>query len=163
MSLKELIRSRYMAKFSNPVTLSSGLSSNIYFDMKGFMLSNIGSYLITRNIGSLVRYKTIGGVELGGAMLAMLLRSDFTSGEFFIIRKEEKKHGLQKRIEGHMIPMSSTVTLVEDVITTGRTVEMARKLLKEDYGVEVGQILCIIDRTPDERYESLFKEKDFLS
>jgi orotate phosphoribosyltransferase len=164
MSLKELIQA-HIVRFQQPVTLSGGQASHAYFDMKGLMLDHEANKKLLYEVIPRLKYRLTGGVELGGAMLTMLLSAVTTSGKYFIIRKQQKTHGLKNRLVGVDDMFASDlygeeVTIVEDVITTGKTVEEAKALL-ERHGAKVKQIICIVDRTPDGRYESLFKEKDF--
>lgn len=150
----------------NPVTLSSGRTSPLYFDIKAAMLDPgvCGSLLtaftnMIHDFGIERKSKNfcIGGMELGGAQLAQLLV--LKGYDSFIVRKNEKKYGLMKRIEGDIV--SENIIIVDDVITSGNTVNQVKDIV-EQQGFKVVNIMCIIDRTEDERYTSLFKEKDFL-
>ena len=162
MNLKQYIKDYgYMVKRDTEITLSSGKKSNLYFDIKGLMLNPVGAQLvITETTGLLNRINisrqdyAVGGMELGGAQLAQLLiTARFNT---FIVRKKEKEYGLKKRIEGELM---DNIVIVDDVITSGNTVEEVKKILSGSCNV-LGTV-CIIDRTEDQRYESLYKEKDF--
>lgn len=62
----------------------------------------------------------------------------------FIVRKQSKKHGTQKLIEGPLRP-GSNVALIEDVITTGASVYQAIKTV-EQFGAKVVKVLILVDR-----------------
>ena len=62
----------------------------------------------------------------------------------FFVRKEAKRHGLGKRIEGGF-DAGQTVALLEDTVTTGgSTLEALRAV--EGAGGKVTRVLCLIDR-----------------
>jgi orotate phosphoribosyltransferase len=84
----------------------------------------------------------------------------------FFIRKEAKGYGLQKRIEGNMIP---PVVIVDDVITSGKSVMDSIEAVNAE-GVTPKGAVCVIDReagTPNVlkqnniKYSSLFKHSEF--
>ena len=85
----------------------------------------------------------------------------------FLIRKEAKGYGLQKRIEGNMIP---PVVIVDDVITSGKSVMDSIEAVNAE-GVTPKGVVCVIDReeagTPNVlkqnniKYSSLFKHSEF--
>lgn len=164
MNLKEDI-SRFYMKEDLEYTLSSGRKSTLYFDIKGMLLnSNFAPEIYTQFLKLIIQnlrdvrvdYGVVG-MELGGAQMVQLMvaHGGFSGA---IVRKTEKKYGLQKRIEGDLM---DNVVIVDDVITSGNTVEEVRKILAPNHNI-LGTF-CIIDRTEDgERYISLYKEKDFL-
>ena len=62
----------------------------------------------------------------------------------FIVRKEPKKHGTQRYIEGHL-PPASLVAIVDDVITTGGSIFRAIEAVEEE-GCRVGKVVVLLDR-----------------
>lgn len=162
MNLKDYIKDYgYMVKRDTEMTLSSGKKSNLYFDMKGLMLDGRGATLVSKEFSDLLARKlgykqeyVLCGMELGGAQLVQLMVQRGYYG--VIVRKKEKEYGLKKRIEGELM---ENVVIVDDVITSGNTVEEVKKILSGSCNIL--RTVCIIDRTEDQRYESLYKEKDF--
>ena len=87
----------------------------------------------------------------------------------FFVRKEAKGYGLQKRIEGNMI---SPVVIVDDVITSGKSVMNSIEAVNAE-GITPKGVVCVIDReeegTPNLlkqnniKYSSLFKHSEFKS
>jgi orotate phosphoribosyltransferase len=87
----------------------------------------------------------VGAVPLVSAVLAAAAARDAETPLLgFFVRKETKKHGLGKRIEGGFAP-GQTVALVEDTCTTGgSTLEAVDAVLEA--GGKVGRVLCLVDR-----------------
>ena len=73
----------------------------------------------------------------------------------FIVRKEAKQHGMQKRIEGPLKP-GSRVAIVEDVVTSGASAWKAIEAVTEQ-GCRVARVLCLVDR--EEGATEFFREK----
>ena len=63
----------------------------------------------------------------------------------FFVRKEAKRHGLARRIEGPLLDPGERCMLVEDVVTTGGSTIRALEALREE-GHEVCGVLAICDR-----------------
>lgn len=131
--------------------LASGQKSNFYVDCKMTTLFSRGLPLIGEiffeRITSL-NIKGIGGLTLGAdpiatatAMVAGQRGIDLVS---FVIRKESKKHGLMKWIEGGMAP-GDRVVIIDDVITTGgSTIKAIDK--SEEAGLEIVKVIVLVDR-----------------
>ena len=73
----------------------------------------------------------------------------------FIVRKELKKHGSIKWIEGNVKPGDS-VLILDDVVTTGGSVIKAIKRCRED-GLKIEGVAVLIDR---EEFDGLKKIKE---
>lgn len=165
--LKELIEEKYLKK--GDFTLSSGKKSNLYFDIKGLMLDPVGAPLVAEEFEKLItlgndevkRIIVLGGLELGAALLAPLMA--YRGFQTFVVRKKKKGYGLDEMLIGRLA-WGSQVMLIDDVITTGNSIEQCTEIL---YHVCVPfATACIVDRTGDEtrkgKYLSLFKESDFV-
>ena len=63
----------------------------------------------------------------------------------FIVRKETKKHGLQKRIEGLPDADPIDVVIVEDVATTGGSAAQAIDACREA-GFRILGVIALVDR-----------------
>jgi len=83
------------------------------------------------------------------------------------VRKEAKKHGLGKQIEG-AFAAGQTVALVEDTMTTGGSTLEALEAVTAA-GAKVARVLCIVDRSEGAsdafrarglELESLFTRRD---
>ena len=149
-SLLELIKEK--AVFYRSVELSSGKKSGYYVDGKQVTLSANGVYLVARVILNLIRndkVDAIGGPTIGadpilGAVICLshLNRSPIQG---FIVRKQPKKHGMQRYIEGPPLKKGSRVVIIDDVVTTGESVLRAIKAVK-DIGCEVVRVIALVDR-----------------
>lgn len=141
-------------------TLSSGIKSKHYVDVKKVLLTSLGAYYACVGINALVskiRFDTIGCMELGGVpllsgMLAMPATDRIFNG--FIVRKEAKGHGRFSNVEG-TIREGAEVLVVEDVTTTG-----ASALQVVDAAVDAGARVIGVATVVDREYGAaeLFKE-----
>jgi len=143
--------------------LSSGAKSQFYFDCKKTTLDPEGSALIGELLLSIVKEKFpdivgAGGLTLGAdPMGAALMHHAWFHGKkifHFIVRKELKKHGSIKWIEGNVKP-GDPVLILDDVVTTGGSVIKAIERCKED-GLRIEGVTVLIDR---EEFDGLKKIK----
>src|SRR5262245_54603599 len=87
----------------------------------------------------------VGAVPLVSAVLSAAAHHDPATPLLgFFVRKEAKKHGLGRRIEG-AFRTGMTVALVEDTTTTGGSTLEALALVRAEGG-KVGRVLCLVDR-----------------
>ena len=147
--LLELIR-RQAVRFGQ-VQLSKAGQSDYYIDCRRVTTHPEGAFLVGEVILDMLEDQAvdaIGGPTLGadpivGAVCyASHCRNRPLPG--FIVRKEAKKHGLQKMIEGHLAPGDRAV-VVEDVLTSGGSVLEAIGHI-EEAGAKVVRVIGIVDR-----------------
>lgn len=148
------------------VILSSGKESDFYVDLRNITLHPRGLYLTSNLLFELIfdkfpSVKAIGGPTLGADPIAagICLLSELKGKPLyaFIIRKEPKKHGLNKMIEGEKnLPSNCPVVIVEDVVTSGASSYKAYTVAKES-GLNVLGVVAILDR--EEGAYSFFKDK----
>lgn len=151
--LLPFVRQHAEIKLPEPIRLSSGKTSDRYFDGRKVTLHPEGMTLFARAILEMTNPKdfdAVGGPSIGAdpiatavSLLAYLERSVVLPA--FLVRKEAKRHGLQKQVEGIALKSGMNVLIVEDVITTGGSVCRTVDLV-EEMGVKVGAIICLIDR-----------------
>lgn len=130
------------------VTLSSGKEADYYVDLRRVSLHRTAAPLIGRVLLELTAdwdYDAAGGLTLGADPVgsAMLHASGGTK-DAFVVRKSEKQHGLQRRIEGPDVA-GRRVLAVEDTSTTGGSVLEAVKALREA-GADVVAVAVVVDR-----------------
>ncbi len=144
--LLELIKD--LAVVHGTVTLSSGKEADYYVDLRRVTLHHQAAPLIGRVMLELtddLDVEAVGGLTLGAdpVATAMLHASDGRL-DAFVVRKSEKQHGLQRRIEGPDVD-GRRVLAVEDTSTTGGSVLSAVDALREA-GAEVAAVAVIVDR-----------------
>lgn len=145
------------------IILSSGKESSYYIDGKQTTLDAKGGTIISLLFLRALKenISAVGGISVGADPLASgVSQIGFLTGkkvDAFYVRKEPKKHGTSKWIEGP-IKKSIKVAILEDVVTTGASSLRAIERITE-YGCTVEQILSVVDRNEGGR--ELFKEKGF--
>ena len=130
------------------VVLSSGQEADYYIDLRRITLHRHGGPLVGRVLLDVCAgwsFDAAGGLTLGADPVgtAMLHASGGTI-DSFVVRKAEKKHGMQRRIEGPDVA-GRRVLAVEDTSTTGGSVLTAVQALREA-GAEVVGVAVIVER-----------------
>ena len=129
-------------------TLKSGVKSPYYLDLRNLISSSsvinkICNYINTIEYISLEQYQRIGGVPYGAIPIATAL-SLFNKIPMVMIRKEAKKYGTKKLVEG-IYKQNDSMLLIEDVITSGLSLlETIDKI--ESEGIRIGMIIVLVDR-----------------
>jgi len=131
--------------------LSSGQHATTYVDLRRVLLDGRLSPLAGRvllDATADLDYEAVGGLTLGAdpvayAMLAAAANRG-TPIDAFVVRKAEKAHGLQRRIEGPDVS-GRRVLAVEDTSTTGASVLAAIDAL-EQAGAEVAGVVVLVER-----------------
>jgi orotate phosphoribosyltransferase len=133
------------------VTLSSGKQADYYVDLRRVTLSSAAAPLVGRVMLDLtadLSFDAVGGLTLGAdPVAAAMLHAAAATGrhlDAFVVRKEGKAHGLQRRIEGPDVS-GRRVLAVEDTSTTGGSVLTAVEALREA-GAEVVGVAVIVER-----------------
>jgi orotate phosphoribosyltransferase len=156
--------------------LTSGRTSSYYIDAKMTTLDPKGANLTARLILETIKeidIDAIGGYTLGAdpivSSVAALSAETDRPLPAFIVRKEPKKHGERKMIEGPFQP-GWKVAVVDDVITTGGSTLKACQAVEEEGG-KVVLALALVDRLEGGRENlegkgykviSLISRKDLL-
>ena len=153
--LLELVRD--LAVVHGRVTLSSGREADYYVDLRRITLHGEAAPLVGEVMLDLVddlEIDAVGGLTMGAdpvatAMLHAAARRDGPQLDAFVVRKSEKAHGLQRRIEGPDVA-GRRVLVVEDTSTTGGSPLTAVEALREA-GAEVVAVAVIVDRDSEAR------------
>lgn len=148
-ALLKLIKDRAVVR--GRVMLSSGQEADFYVDLRQVTLHGVAAPLVGKVMLGLTEgldYDMVGGLTLGADPLsaAMLHAAEATGRRMdaCIVRKEEKPHGLGRRIEGPPV-YGRRVLAVEDTSTTGGSVLTAVDALREA-GAEVAGVAVLVDR-----------------
>jgi orotate phosphoribosyltransferase len=171
--LREIIRDRSLLQ-DRGFVLSSGRSSNFFFDMKRTLLDPEGAGLVADLLFDMTRGEdvdAVGGLETGAIpIVALLCARSWPEKPItgFFVRKEAKGHGTDQRIDGLLDP-GSRVILFEDVTTTGGSVMQAAEQVRR-VDCKIVRIISIVDRLEGAvdnfkaagiAFESLFTWRDF--
>ncbi len=132
-------------------TLSSGARSTFYLDAKQVTYHPDGVELVGNAVRRLAQEfgaEAVGGPTLGAD--AIVLATVYASAKSdrpltgFIVRKEAKKYGLGKWVEG-VDPRGKKVVIVEDVTTSGGSLLKAVEHVREA-GAEIVVATSVVDR-----------------
>jgi orotate phosphoribosyltransferase len=130
------------------VVLSSGARASYYVDLRRATLHHGAAPLIGRLMRQLTgdwEFDAVGGLTLGADPVALaMLHADGPPLDAFIVRKQAKAHGLQRRIEGPDVT-GRRVLVVEDTSTTGNSPLTAVTALREARATVVG-VATVVDR-----------------
>lgn len=133
------------------VVLSSGREADYYVDLRRVTLDGTAAPLVGEVMLDLtadLSFDAVGGLTLGAdPVAAAMLHAAAARGrrlDAFVVRKEGKAHGLQRRIEGPDVT-GRRVLAVEDTSTTGGSVLTAVDALRAA-GAEVVGVAVIVER-----------------
>lgn len=131
--------------------LTSGKHSDHYFDCKRVTLDAEGLAVASELLVEKLRaagINAIGGLAIGAdPIVAGAVVSSWRMGypvQGFIVRKEPKKHGTSKWIEGS-IDNGARVAIVDDVVTSGGSIIKAIESARAE-GLEPVVAYTIVDR-----------------
>lgn len=137
-----------LAVVHGKVTLSSGREADYYVDLRRATLHHEASRLIgtlMRELTEDLDYASVGGLTLGADPVATaVMHAPGRDIDAFVVRKEAKKHGMQRRIEGPSIA-GQRVLVVEDTTTTGNSPLTAVEACRAE-GAEVVAVATVVDR-----------------
>jgi orotate phosphoribosyltransferase len=146
-----LAQIRAKAVIRGAVTLSSGQRADWYVDLRRVLLEGTAARLAGRvmlDLTSGLTFAAVGGLTLGAdPVAAAMMHAAAEQGRplnAFVVRKEGKAHGLQRRIEGPDVA-GLPVLAVEDTSTTGQSVLAAVDALTEA-GAKVAGVAVVVDR-----------------
>ena len=147
--LRQLILDRAVVR--GKVILSSGREADYYVDLRRVTLDGEAAPLVgavMRELTADLEYTAVGGLTLGADPVATAMLHDAARNgstlNAFVVRKSEKAHGLQRRIEGPDVA-GAKVLAVEDTSTTGGSVLTAVDALTEA-GATTVAVAVIVDR-----------------
>lgn len=142
---------RELAVVHGEVILSSGQRADWYIDLRRVLLDGRAAPLAGRvmlDVTQDLDFDAVGGLTLGADPVATaMLHAAAARGQkldAFVVRKSEKAHGLQRRIEGPDVA-GRRVLAVEDTSTTGGSVLTAVDALQEA-GAEVVGVAVVVER-----------------
>ena len=125
--------------------LTSGLHSDIYFQC-----AKLYQYPdITEKIGKMlaeklseIEFDTIVAPAIGAVIIGYETTKNAKKRNLFV----ERKDGTMQLRRGYTLKKGEKVVIIEDVITTARTIKETMEAIKE-FEPEVVAVGCIVDRT----------------
>lgn len=136
--------------------LSSGQISNYYIDLKSLTRDiHLFDYL-TDLLTVGLKTKAVLGIESGSISYAtaVALKAKVPLG---FVRTKERSHATKNYVEG-VAP--TEVTIIEDVLTTGKSLENAIQLAERS-GFVIKQVLVLVNRNP--KYKSKYNIESLLT
>jgi orotate phosphoribosyltransferase len=153
MNSRETLREEILTKavVHGKVILSSGKEADYYVDLRRVTLDAVAAPLVGEVMLELTKdldFDAVGGLTLGADPVATAMMHVAAQRgrklDSFVVRKAEKAHGLQRRIEGPDVK-GRRVLAVEDTSTTGGSVMTAVEALREA-GATVVAVAVIVER-----------------
>jgi len=150
--LMELLR-RESVRFGDFV-LASGQKSNVYIDARlttcrAKAMPLIGNAFLDKMDECGWRPEAVGGLTMGADPVAMAIARESLERSrainAFVVRKESKKHGLRRFIEGLEMKEGVKVVVIDDVCSTGESTVTAITRAREAGMIVLGA-LCLVDR-----------------
>jgi orotate phosphoribosyltransferase len=144
------------AVFRGRVVLSSGREADHYIDLRRITLDGRAAPLagqVMLDLTADLSFDAVGGLTMGADPLAAaMLHTAAAQGrqlDAFVVRKSEKTHGLQRRIEGPDV-RDRRVVAVEDTSTTGTSVLTAVEALQAE-NADVVAVAVLVDNSTGAR------------
>jgi orotate phosphoribosyltransferase len=148
--LAQLLKQKSL-KFGNFV-LASGRTSTYYIDGRLTSFDPAGAALIAEAVLKEIEgmpIDAVGGMDMGATPIvgAVACRSHYIGRPLptFVVRKEVKKHGTQKKIEGPLPAAPCKVVIIDDVVTSGDSIIKAIDAAQEA-GCEIVLAIAVLDR-----------------
>ena len=143
---------RALIQFDEPRELSSGELSRDFIDAKAGLSRGSELALACRVIAASVaaagiEWDAVGGLTLGADQFAhgvvAVLDDDH---EWFVVRKQPKGRGTNRLVEGTSLGPGTRVLLVDDIVTTGGSIQQAHRHVL-DTGASVVAAVTLVDRS----------------
>src|SRR6476620_2730497 len=145
----DLIRTRGYEHRAEPFKLASGQLSHDYIDGKYAVDTGERLAIVSRAVADLaaghgIEFDAVGGLTMGADPLAHGVAM-VTGKAWFSVRKEQKQRGREQWIEGTRLQPGTRVLLVDDVISTGGSTEIALDRINAVGAVATG-VIPMVDR-----------------
>lgn len=147
--LLEIVRSKGYLRLDEPIQLRSGEWSRDFVDAKRALAHGPDLALACRALvetvtGAGIDFDAVGGLTMGADQFAH--GAAIVAGkDWFVVRKEPKGRGTNRHVEGATLGEGVRVLLVDDVVTTGGSIQQAWSALEET-GAEIVAAATLVDR-----------------
>jgi len=148
--LLQILKAKGYRRLSEPIQLASGAMSSDFVDGKEALaawsdLRLACQAMLEAATAAGHRFTAVGGLTMGADALAVGV-AVVADIRWFLIRKEAKKRGTNRWVEGAQIGPGDTVLLVEDVVTTGGSILKALDVI-EQTGARTTAAATLLDRS----------------
>jgi orotate phosphoribosyltransferase len=147
----QIVKERGLERLPAPVLLASGVASRDFIDGKAAFARGRDLEIACRALLELVgtelpgvEFEAIGGLTMGADQFAHVA-AVIADKEWFVVRKTPKGRGTNKLVEGANLRAGTRVLLVDDVVTTGGSIQRAREEI-EGLGAVVSAAITLVDR-----------------
>ena len=145
----DLVRTRGYERREEPFRLASGQLSHDYIDGKYAVDTGERLAIVSKAVADLaalngIEFDAVGGLTMGADPLAHGVAM-VTGKAWFSERKEQTSRGREQWIEGTRLQAGTRVLLVDDVISTGGSTEIALERIKAVGAVATG-VIPMVDR-----------------
>jgi orotate phosphoribosyltransferase len=145
----DLVHTRGYERREEPFKLASGQLSHDYIDGKFAVDTGERLAIVSRAVADLaashgIEFDAVGGLTMGADPLSHGVAM-VTGKAWFSVRKEQKQRGREQWIEGTRIEPGMRVLLVDDVISTGGSTEIAFDRVTA-VGAVVAGVIPMVDR-----------------
>ena len=155
----EIIRQRGLLRLPEPVVLASGELSRDFIDGKAALSRGedlrLACEAILDNVGD-VEFDGVGGLTMGADQFSHVI-AVLSGAQWFVVRKEPKGRGTNKLVEGAKVGEGWRVLLVDDVVTTGGSIQKAHDAIV-GLGATVVAAATLVDR--GDVASQYFRERD---
>lgn len=147
--LLKLVLDRGHHRSDVPLTLASGEVSHDFIDGKAACANGRHLELACRTILAIaekhqVAFDAVGGLTLGADHFSHGVAL-LSGADWFTVRKQPKGRGTNRLVEGHALTSGDRVLLVDDVVTTGGSIQTAYEAIRS-FDVEIVLATTLVDR-----------------
>lgn len=147
--LREIVATKGLTHFDEPVQLASGEWSQDFIDAKraladGRDLELACRAMIAAAADAGATWDAVGGLTMGADHFAHGVAL-LAGRHWFVVRKQPKGRGTNKLVEGWPLGPGDSVFLVDDVVTTGGSIQKAYHQVR-DTGATTTFAATIVDR-----------------
>lgn len=144
-----------------PIALASGEMSKDFIDGKAALARGRDLRLACEAMIDAidqrgVEFDAVGGLTMGADQFAHVIAVLYDK-EWFVVRKERKGRGTNKLVEAAELGPTTRVLLVDDVVTTGGSIQQAYHAVVET-GAQIAAAATLVDR--GERASEFFEAHD---
>ncbi len=150
--LLAVVKERGLIQFDEPRQLSSGEMSRDFIDAKralarGADLRLAAQVIVGSVAASGIEFDAVGGLTMGADHFAHGIVTYLADDhEWFVVRKQPKGRGTNQVVEGAVLGEGTRVLLVDDIVTTGGSIQKAHEQVVAT-GATVVAAVTVVDRS----------------